>query len=119
MAPRSNCGGTSPQHRITRHLRRKTTARRARQTAGEINMTVTKTREAKRDPQATGLAGFPNPGSETRRAMSKRLYFFALVFGMLLFAGVARAQYPILDKIANKVVQKYQNSTCEQLWQKK
>jgi hypothetical protein len=26
---------------------------------------------------------------------------------------------PILDKIADKVMQKYQQSTCEQLWQKK
>jgi len=28
-------------------------------------------------------------------------------------------QYPILDKIAEKVIQKYQTSTCEQLWAKK
>jgi hypothetical protein len=51
--------------------------------------------------------------------MTKRFYFFTLMFGLLLFAGVASAQYPILDRIADKVVQKYQNSTCEQLWQKK
>jgi len=51
--------------------------------------------------------------------MSKRLYFFALMSGVLLIAGVTRAQYPIMDRIADKVVQKYQNSTCEQLWQKK
>jgi hypothetical protein len=51
--------------------------------------------------------------------MSKLLYFFALLSGLLLVAGVASAQYPILDKIADKVVQQYQNSTCQQLWQKK
>jgi hypothetical protein len=51
--------------------------------------------------------------------MSKRPYVFALVSGMLFCAGVASAQYPILDRVANKVIQKYQNSTCEQLWQKK
>lgn len=34
-------------------------------------------------------------------------------------AGVAYAQYPIMDMIANKVVQKYQSSSCEQLWQNK
>ena len=51
--------------------------------------------------------------------MSKRLYFFALVSGVLLFAGAAGAQYPIMDRIADKVVQKYQNMTCEQLWQRK
>jgi len=31
----------------------------------------------------------------------------------------APPQYPILDMAANKVIQKYQNSTCEQLWMKK
>jgi hypothetical protein len=31
----------------------------------------------------------------------------------------AQDQYPILDNVAAKVVQKYQSSTCEQLWQKK
>ena len=28
-------------------------------------------------------------------------------------------QFPIVDAIANKIVQKYQSSTCEQLWQEK
>jgi hypothetical protein len=32
-------------------------------------------------------------------------------------AGIASAQYPIIDKIAEKVIQKYQTATCEQLWQ--
>src|SRR5208337_3512052 len=42
-----------------------------------------------------------------------------IVFGVL-FAGVAGAQqFPILDEIADKVVQKYQTSSCEQLWQQK
>ncbi len=31
----------------------------------------------------------------------------------------AQAQYPIMDKVADKVIQKYQQSSCEQLWQKK
>ena len=31
----------------------------------------------------------------------------------------APPQYPILDMAANRVIQKYQNSTCEQLWMKK
>jgi hypothetical protein len=25
-------------------------------------------------------------------------------------------QHPILDQVANKVIQKYQNATCQQLW---
>jgi hypothetical protein len=36
-------------------------------------------------------------------------------------AGQAQttAQYPILDAVTNKVILKYQQSSCEQLWQKK
>jgi hypothetical protein len=52
------------------------------------------------------------------KAINKRFYLLALLPG-LLFAGAANAQFPILDKIAEKVVQKYQQSSCEQLWQKK
>jgi len=38
----------------------------------------------------------------------------------LLFAGVAGAQQdPMKDMIANRVIQRYQQATCEQLWQKK
>ena len=38
----------------------------------------------------------------------------------VFFAGVAVAQqYPILDKVAGKVIEKYQNENCEQLWQSK
>ena len=38
----------------------------------------------------------------------------------MLYVSVGRAQqYPVMDLIANKVIQKYQNSTCEQLWQQK
>jgi hypothetical protein len=51
--------------------------------------------------------------------MSKRLYLIAMVCGLLLLGGVSDAQYPILDRIADKVVQKYQNSTCQQLWEKR
>ena len=48
-----------------------------------------------------------------------RSCLIALGPALLLLAGVANAQYPILDRIADKVIQKYQNATCEQLWQKK
>jgi len=37
----------------------------------------------------------------------------------LLAAGVAGAQHPILDMAATKVIQKYQSSTCEQLWEQR
>ena len=35
------------------------------------------------------------------------------------FAIVAYAQYPIMDLVADKVVQKYQSSSCEQVWAQK
>jgi len=33
--------------------------------------------------------------------------------------GAASPQYPVMDAVANKIIQKYQTSTCEQLWQEK
>ena len=48
----------------------------------------------------------------------KRSYLFSLALG-LLYVSVAQAQYPVMDMIANKVIQKYQTATCEQLWQEK
>ncbi len=47
---------------------------------------------------------------------------FASVFASaiaLLCAAVNAQQYPMLDRIADKVIQKYQQSTCEQLWQER
>lgn len=35
----------------------------------------------------------------------------------LLFVGVAGAQFPLLDMVVNKVIQKYEGSTCEQMWE--
>ena len=35
----------------------------------------------------------------------------------LIVAGAVAAQGMILDRVANKVIQKYQSSSCEQLWQ--
>ena len=38
----------------------------------------------------------------------------------VMFAGFALAQqYPIMDRVADKVIQKYQSSTCEQLAQER
>ena len=50
--------------------------------------------------------------------MSKKVYLW--VFGCtLLAAGLAVGQGRILDMVANKVINKYQSATCEQLWQQK
>ena len=53
-----------------------------------------------------------------RRLMKKRFWLLAALPAILV-AGVACADYPILDKIAEKVIQKYQHATCEQLWQER
>jgi hypothetical protein len=51
--------------------------------------------------------------------MKTRNLWFAMA-SALLFANVADAQqYPMLDAIANRIVQKYQDSSCEQLWQQR
>ncbi len=48
----------------------------------------------------------------------KRFVFIAA--SMLFFASEAGAQqFPILDAVANKVIQKYQNSSCPQLMAKR
>lgn len=43
----------------------------------------------------------------------------AVAVAVAAYAGYALAQYPILDRIAEKAIAKYQNSSCEQLWQAK
>jgi len=50
--------------------------------------------------------------------MIKRVYRFAAV-AVLVLAGGAAAQGPILDMVADKVIGKYQHATCEQLWEEK
>lgn len=50
--------------------------------------------------------------------MSKRI--MVLVAGLVLIAGVAAAQdYPILNMVADRVIDKYNSATCEQVWQDK
>ena len=48
--------------------------------------------------------------------MSRR-FWFSIVVAASVAAGIAYAQFPIMDMLANKVIQKYQSSSCEQLWQ--
>jgi hypothetical protein len=65
------------------------------------------------------------------------VWLFVLVFARLGLQAVSAAhtappptqpiamsaadpqQYPLMDMIADKIIQKYQTSTCEQLWQQK
>jgi hypothetical protein len=62
--------------------------------------------------------------------MTKRGYSLVATCGAVLVGSVgitllrpsganAQGQYPVMDQIAAKVVQKYTSSTCEQLWVKK
>jgi hypothetical protein len=56
---------------------------------------------------------------EEKKTMIRRPYLCALVL-TISYLGIANAQqYPIMDRVADKVIQKYQQSTCEQLWEKK
>ena len=51
--------------------------------------------------------------------MSKRSYLFGLAIALLYLAVASAQQYPIMDAVANKIIQKYQTSTCEQLYASK
>src|SRR6266496_4235078 len=51
-----------------------------------------------------------------KKVASTSLFAAAIAF---LCAAVNAQDFPILDKIADKVVQKYQQATCEQLWQER
>jgi hypothetical protein len=51
--------------------------------------------------------------------MVRRPYLFALLLSLVFLSVSDAQQFPIMDRIADKVIQKYQQSTCEQLWQKK
>ncbi len=50
--------------------------------------------------------------------MNQRIWRFAILPAVFV-AGVSFAQFPVLDMVANKVIQKYQAASCEQLWMQK
>ena len=51
--------------------------------------------------------------------MKKRSLSCAMASALLLANVAAAQQYPMLDAVANRIVQKYQQSSCEQLWQER
>ena len=61
----------------------------------------------------------PEKDKENNMRMKLCLCLVALGSAILVFSGAANAQYPILDRIAQKVIGKYQQSSCEQLWEKR
>jgi len=50
--------------------------------------------------------------------MNKRVSVL-VVATALCAAGIAGGQGRIMDMVADKVIGKYQNASCEQLWQQK
>lgn len=57
---------------------------------------------------------------------SRKIVLGSLAISILSCVGGAMAQYggyqqpgqyPLLDKASNRVIEKYRNSSCEQLWQ--
>jgi hypothetical protein len=48
----------------------------------------------------------------------KRCHSLALALGLVFVSG-SFAQYPVLDAIADKVIHRYQQASCGQLWEKR
>jgi hypothetical protein len=52
--------------------------------------------------------------------MMRTVYLlFAVATGVFFVEAAGAAQYPIMEKVASKIVQKYQTSSCQDLWQEK
>lgn len=50
----------------------------------------------------------------------RSLLFVSAVVLVLFYVGIAGAQqYPLMEKVAQKVIQKYQNSSCQELVQQR
>ncbi len=47
--------------------------------------------------------------------MNKRVWLIASLPALIFAGGAAAQPYPIADRVAQKVIQKYQTETCEQL----
>jgi hypothetical protein len=53
------------------------------------------------------------------REKTMRKKTIVMFLNCMLLTGVGiegQEQHPILDQVANKVIQKYQSATCQQLW---
>jgi len=49
----------------------------------------------------------------------KKSFCLLVLVVIVLYAGAASAQGLLFDLVTNKVIDKYQNATCEQLWQER
>jgi len=51
--------------------------------------------------------------------MLKRVHLLTLLPVLFISSAASAQQYPFLDEIADKVIQKYQQASCEQLWKQR
>lgn len=56
---------------------------------------------------------------KNEKIRSRILAILAVALPILILSGVSSAQYPIMDQLADKVVQHYRQTSCEQLWQQR
>ena len=49
----------------------------------------------------------------------RRLIGIVTLAGLLIGGAVSAQQYPVMEGIAQKVIQKYQTASCQQLWAEK
>jgi len=59
------------------------------------------------------------PGNDEKEILMSKRSWSALIVALAAGGVVYAQQFPMLDAVAGKVVQKYQSSSCEQLWEKK
>jgi hypothetical protein len=56
------------------------------------------------------------PAMTNRRTLATAVLIITVALSLTVAAG---QQFPIMDRIAGQIIEKYQSSTCEQLWQQK
>jgi hypothetical protein len=49
----------------------------------------------------------------------RRSYWLAVLPAVLCAGALYAQQYPVMNMMADRIIQKYQSSSCETLWQKK
>jgi hypothetical protein len=51
--------------------------------------------------------------------MKTRSLKVVATIAIVAFASIAAADFPLMNLVADRVIQKYQSSSCEQLWAQK
>jgi len=51
--------------------------------------------------------------------MNKSSLMLGLLTATLMTSAATAQPYPMVDAVANKIIQKYQTATCQQLWEEK